>query len=202
VSAASISPSPHIRYKSDIYKAPQVLTLIFNSLRSKDNTMPIHLSTTINAPAKEVFAIIADLPTYHNWLPESAAFKGTTQVSHNPVKLGTTYHEPGPAGTRKGEVVEFEPPVGKTGKITFKQPMSMKPYVLGMVMDMKVTMTVTEERTEGEYGTVKTLLERDINVGYPWALWAFKPLVDAEFKKESLRTLEALKAYAEGLGQE
>ena len=27
--------------------------------------MPIHTSITINAPAKEVFAIIIDLPTYH-----------------------------------------------------------------------------------------------------------------------------------------
>ena len=78
----------------------------------------------------------------------------------------------------------------------------MKPYVLGMVLDIKLAMKVTEERTEGENGAVKTLLERDIFLTYPWGLWAFKPLVDAEFKKESLRTLEALKAYAEGLGQE
>jgi hypothetical protein len=28
--------------------------------------MPIHNSISINAPAKEVFAIIIDLPTYHN----------------------------------------------------------------------------------------------------------------------------------------
>jgi uncharacterized protein YndB with AHSA1/START domain len=164
--------------------------------------MTIHLSITINAPASEVFTIVADLPTYHNWLPESSAFKGTTQVSHNPVKLGTTYHEPGPAGTRKGEVIEFEPPgTGKTGKITFKQPMSMKPYVLGMVLDVKVEMTVTEERTEDQAG-VKTVLKRDVSLSYPWALWALKPFIDAEFKKESLRTLESLKAYAEGLGQE
>lgn len=162
--------------------------------------MTIHLSITINAPAKEVFTIVADLPTYHNWLPESSAFKGTTQVSHNPVKLGTTYHEPGPAGTRKGEVVAFEPPgAGKTGKITFKQPMSMKPYILGMVLDVQVEMRVTEE---GEGAATKTVLERDINLSYPWALWALKPVVDIEFKKESRRTLEALKAYAEGLGKE
>ena len=162
--------------------------------------MTIHQSITVNAPAKEVFTIIADLPTYHNWLPESTAFKGTTQVSHNPVKLGTTYHEPGPAGTRKGEVVEFEPPAaGKAGKITFKQPMSMKPYVLGMVLDVKVEMTVTEEI---EDGAVKTKLNRDVHLSYPWALWALKPLVDNEFKKESWRTLESLKAYAEGLGKE
>lgn len=163
--------------------------------------MTIHSSITINAPAKEVFGILIDLPTYHNWLPETNAFKGTTQVSHNPIKLGTTYHEPGPAGTRKGEVVEFEAPAaGKPGKVTFKQPMSMKPYVLGMVLDVKVTMKVTEE---GNPATgLKTVLDRDVDLSYPWALWAFKPLVDGDFKKESMRTMEALKAYAEGLGQE
>ena len=163
--------------------------------------MTIHVSVSINAPAKEVFAVVIDLPTYHNWLLESSAFKGTTQVSHNPVKLGTTYHEPGPAGTRKGEVVELEPPgTGKSGKITFKQPMSMKPYVLGLTLDVKVEMTVTEEAGEG--GTVKTKLDRYVSLAYPWALWPFKIVVDNEFKKESLRTIEALKAYVEGLGQE
>jgi len=164
--------------------------------------MTIHLSITINAPAKEVFGILIDLPTYHNWLPESTAFKGTTQVSHNPIKLGTTYHEPGPAGTRKGEVVELEAPAsGKPGIVTFRQPMSMKPYVLGLLLDVKVSMKVTEEAGAQGAGS-RTVLERDVDLSYPWALWAFKPLVDAEFKKESLRTLESLKAYAEGLGQE
>lgn len=162
--------------------------------------MPIHQTIIIHAPATEVFTIVADLPTYHNWLPESPAFKGTTQVSHNPVKLGTTYHEPGPAGTRKGEVIEFEPPgADRVGRITFKQPMLMKPYVLGMVLDVKLEVKMTELR---EDGAVKTRLERDVYLTFPWALWALKPLVDMEFKKESLRTMEALKDYAEGLGQE
>jgi hypothetical protein len=165
--------------------------------------MTIHNSITVKAPAKEVFDIVADLPTYHNWLPETDAFKGTTQVSHNPIKLGTTYHEPGPAGTRKGEVVVYEPPgAGKISKIAFKQPMLMKPYVLGMSADVKVEMTVVEERVEGEAGGVQTRLDRDITLGYPWAIIMFKPMIDAEFRKESVRYLEALKAYAEGLGQE
>jgi uncharacterized protein YndB with AHSA1/START domain len=158
--------------------------------------MTIHTTVHIKAPAKEVFSIVIDLPTYHNWLPETSAFKGTTQVSHNPIKLGTTYHEPGPAGTRKGEVIQLEyPNVGKQGTVVFKQPMSAKPYVLELTLDVKVEMRVTE--AEGG-----TKLERIVNVSYPWALWAFKPLVDAEFKRESTRTIEALKAYAEGLGQE
>jgi uncharacterized protein YndB with AHSA1/START domain len=162
--------------------------------------MTIHSSITINAPAEDVFAIISDLSTYNNWLPESKEFKGTVCVSHNPVKLGTTYHEPGPAGTHKGEVVEFEPPgPGKAGKITFKQPRSMKPYILGCTLGVRVEMKVTEEK---DGGTVKTKVERDTHLTYPWALWATKPVVDAEFKKESRETLEALKAYVEGLGQE
>ena len=77
--------------------------------------------------------------------------------------------------------------------------MSMKPYVLGMVVDVKVQMKVREEAGEGG---VKTVLDRDVSLSYPWALWAFKPLVDGSFRKESLRTLEALKAYAEGLGKD
>jgi hypothetical protein len=78
--------------------------------------------------------------------------------------------------------------------------MSMKPYVLGMVVDVKVEMRVREEAGEG--GGVKTVLDRYVSLSYPWALLPFKPMVDGSFKKESLRTLEALKAYVEGLGKE
>ena len=97
--------------------------------------------------------------------------------------------------------MEFEEPgAGKTGKVTFKQPTLTKPYVLGLTVGVKVEMRVTEEAGEG--GRVQTKVDRDVSLSYPWTLIAFQPLVDGSFKKESLRTLESLKAYAEGLGQE
>jgi uncharacterized protein YndB with AHSA1/START domain len=150
--------------------------------------MTIHLEITIAAPRAKIFAVLTDLPAYLTWLPQSSAFKGTTEVSSTPVQLGTTYLEPGPAGLRKGEIVEFEEPE----KVTFHQPMSMKPYFLGIVLDVRVEMSLSE----GEGGV--TLLKRDVRLGYPWVLWPFKVLVDKEFRRESWRTMELLKKHVEG----
>jgi uncharacterized protein YndB with AHSA1/START domain len=151
--------------------------------------MPIHLEITIAAPRSKVFAVLTDLPAFSEWLPQSSAFKGTTSVSESPVKLGTTYLEPGPVGLRKGEVVEFEEP----SKVTFHQPMSMKPYFLGIVLDVRVEMVLKE----GEGGG--TILERNVKLGYPAVFRPFKGLVDEEFRKESWRTMELLKKHAESL---
>jgi uncharacterized protein YndB with AHSA1/START domain len=155
--------------------------------------MPIHLSIDIKSPITTVFTTLTDLPSYPTWLPHSSSFKGTTQVSETPVKLGTTYLEPGPAGLRKGEIVEFEEPV----KVMFHQPMSLKPYWLGLVIDIRVEMKLHEE---GEGEGVKTVLERDVFLKYPVLLWPFKALLDREFRGESWRTMECLKRFLEGEG--
>jgi uncharacterized protein YndB with AHSA1/START domain len=150
--------------------------------------IPIHLQITITSPPPLVFSTLTSLTTYSTWLPPSSSFKGTTQVSETPVKLGTTYLEPGPAGIRKGEIVEFEEP----SKVTFHQPMSLKPYWAGLVIDVRVEMKLKE--IEGGGGT---LLERDVFLIYPWVLWPFKVFIDREFRTESWRTMEALKRYLE-----
>jgi uncharacterized protein YndB with AHSA1/START domain len=152
--------------------------------------MPIHLTIDIKSPITTVFTTLTDLPRYQTWLPHSSSFKGTTQVSETPVKLGTTYLEPGPAGLRKGEIIEFDEPV----KVTFHQPTSLKPYWMGLVIDIRVEMRLREEG-EGE-----TRLERDVFLIYPWVLWPFKALLDREFRGESWRTMECLKRFLEGEG--
>ena len=149
--------------------------------------MTIHLTIPIHAPRTRVFNAITDLPSYSNWLPQSSAFKGTTEISESPARLGTTYIEQGPAGVRKGEIIEFEAPT----KVTFHQPMTLKPAALGLILDVRVEMTLTEDM-EGI-----TVLQRDITLGYPWPLWPFKAVIANEFRRESWRTLELLKGYVE-----
>ena len=53
--------------------------------------------------------MITDLRGQDRWLAQSTAFRGTVDVSDNPVRLGSTYREPTPQGVRHGEVIEFEP---------------------------------------------------------------------------------------------
>ena len=50
----------------------------------------MNFTIDIARPAEHVFALIADLPNYHRWLPPSGLYGTTTQVSDTPVTLGTT----------------------------------------------------------------------------------------------------------------
>ena len=63
----------------------------------------------IASPVERVFALIADLAKYHQWLPSSGLYGATTQVSDTPVMLGTTYVD-GKQATLHGRVTEFRPP--------------------------------------------------------------------------------------------
>jgi hypothetical protein len=76
----------------------------------------------IQCSAESIFDLIIDFRGQDRWLTKSSSFHGTTEISSDPVGLGTTYREPGPFGVRNGTVTELERPT----KITFHQPMTMK----------------------------------------------------------------------------
>lgn len=140
----------------------------------------------IRCSAETIFDLITDFSGQHRWLTQSSSFRGTNDISSNPVKLGTTYREPGPFGVRNGTVTEFERPT----KVTFHQPMTLK---LGLG-----TIDVTVRYTLASNGD-STQVKRVVSVGVPWSLRLFQPLVAREFRVESGRTLLALKAYGDQL---
>jgi hypothetical protein len=150
----------------------------------------IRQQAEIRAPAVEVFAVIIDLRGYNHWLPESSAYKGTTEVSTDPVRLGTTYTEPGPSGVRYGQVTEFEEPT----KVTFHHPLTIKPHFLGITIDVTVSITIREE---GGVSHVDRVVDLDI----PRSLWLIQSVVVKAFRKESGRTLATLKSYVETRGE-
>jgi hypothetical protein len=84
----------------------------------------IPLEADVRCSAEGIFDVITDSQGQDRWLARSAAFKGTVDVSNNPVGLGSTYREPTPQGVRCGEVIEFDRPT----RITFHQPMSLRPF--------------------------------------------------------------------------
>ena len=99
----------------------------------KGECMPdLHFTTLIEGSAESVFALIADLAHYDRWLPGSKAFGAITQIAPLPVGLGTTYIDAGPAGTRHGEVTEYDPPA----RISFHQPMQVKQRLLTGTIDI------------------------------------------------------------------
>jgi hypothetical protein len=93
----------------------------------------------ILCPVEKLFDLIIDFRGQDRWLPGSSAFHGTTEISSNPVSLGTTYREPGPFGVRHGVVTEFERPLN----LTFHQPMTLK--ARAGVVDAVVRYTLTPQ---------------------------------------------------------
>jgi uncharacterized protein YndB with AHSA1/START domain len=143
----------------------------------------IPLEAEVECSAEPVFEVIADLRGQDRWLAQSTAFRGTVDVSDNPVRLGSTYREPTPQGVRHGEVIEFEPPV----RITFHQPMSLRPF--GRI-------DIVQRYTLEPQGDT-TLVRRVAVVGIPAYLRPLARIILSTTTRESGRTLSALKAYCE-----
>jgi uncharacterized protein YndB with AHSA1/START domain len=140
----------------------------------------------IRCPAETIFDVIIDFRGQDRWLTRSSAFHGTTEISSDPVTLGTTYREPGPFGVRHGEVTEFERPV----KIAFHQPMTMRLHAGTVDVTLRYRLMP---------GAESTRVTRVVTLGIPWSLRLAQPVLVWAFWTESRRTLAALKAYADTL---
>ena len=145
----------------------------------------IEQEVEIQAPAERIFAAIVDLRGYARWLAASSVFEGITDISSDPIALGTTWSEPGPNGVRRGTVTEFEAPM----RVTFHQPMTMSPRLLGII-DITVSVTLNPR-------PASVHVRRVVTIGIPWPLKLVQPLVVRQFRTESGRTLVALKRFAE-----
>jgi hypothetical protein len=161
---------------------------------------------TIHSPPSLVFSTLLDLPNYNTWLPLSSSFKGTTKISDNPIRAGTTYVEIEPSGVRHGEILELN---SEERKVVFHQPMTLKPAVLGIVVDVTVCMVVRgvereakdgeRQDGEGKAGGVGqwSRVEREVRLGLPLILRPVSGIVSKLFHRESWRTLEMLKKHME-----
>jgi uncharacterized protein YndB with AHSA1/START domain len=145
----------------------------------------LSLEIDIHSSAETVFDAIVDLRGYGRWLSTSSAYPGTTEISADPIAAGTTYVEQGPSGVRHGAVTELRAPE----RVTFHQPMTMKPALLGVV-DIHVTYTLTPT-PDGVH------VDRLVDVTIGWPLKLVRPLVLRQFRQESERTMRALKDFAE-----
>ncbi|HEV8555965.1 MAG TPA: SRPBCC domain-containing protein [Actinophytocola sp.] len=145
----------------------------------------LSFETEIHSSADTVFQLITDLRGYDRWLTSSAAYAGTTEISADPITAGTTYTESSPSGTRHGTVTELDPP----NRVTFHQPMTMKPRSLGTI-DIHVTYTLTPTPAGVHVARLVTLT-------LPWPLKPLQPFVLRQFRQESQRTIQALKSFTE-----
>jgi uncharacterized protein YndB with AHSA1/START domain len=145
----------------------------------------LSFETEIHSSADTVFQLITDLRGYDRWLTSSAAYAGTTEVSTDPIAAGTTYVESSTSGVRHGTVTELDAP----SRVTFHQPMTMKPRLLGII-DIHVTYTLTPTAGGVHVG-------RLVKLTLPLPLKLLQPLVLRPFRQESQRTIQALKSFSE-----
>lgn len=144
----------------------------------------LKLEADIRSPAEKIFDLITDFGGQDRWLAPSSSFRGTTVLSAGPVAVGTRYRESEPFGVRNGTVTEFERPV----KVTFHQPMTIRLHAGTVEVTVRYTLTPTAGSTH---------VTRLVTLGIPWSLKLVQPVLAGAFRKESRRTLLALKAYAD-----
>jgi hypothetical protein len=136
-----------------------------------------------------LFELLSDMPNYRRWLPPSDAFEGTTDVVPYPVQLGSTYHDgkaAEPGKSWRGTVTGFQPP----GSIDFHHVI----HVAQLRATVDVHIHYSFER-EGQGTLVNRWLVLDITM--PGILRPLRGLITGSFEKENIRTMDAVKKFAE-----
>jgi hypothetical protein len=139
----------------------------------------------IAADADEVFSLLVELRDYGRWLPNSSAYHGTLEISDGPIRVGTTYIEPGPLGTRIGRVTKLIRPTA----LDFEQPMTMRPSFLGLI-GIRLFHTISAQANLAH-------LVRRLELSPRGPVKLARPLVVRAFTAENERMMQALKTFAE-----
>jgi len=145
--------------------------------------------STVTAPAGLLFGLLSDLPHYDRWLPPSGQFARTTNVEPYPVQLGSRYHDGKPGQPGKdwwGTVTGFQRP----GSIDFHHTIEVRQ--LRTTVDVHIHYSFEQDQT----GTVvnRWLI---LDFSMPAAFRPLRSVITTQFDKENLRTMAAVKQYAE-----
>jgi hypothetical protein len=146
-------------------------------------------TSMVAAPRGLLFELLSDLPHYDRWLPPSGQFAGTTDVGPYPVRLGSRYHDGKPGEPGKdwwGTVTGFQRP----GSIDFHHTIRVRQLLA--TLDVRIHYSFEREGTG-------TLVNRWLILDFsmPIALRPLRPVITAQFDQENLRTIAAVKRYAE-----
>jgi hypothetical protein len=145
--------------------------------------------SAVAAPPAVLFELLSDLPNYGRWLPASAQYTETTDVEPYPVQLGSRYHDGKPGEPGKdwwGAVTGFQPP----GSLDFHHTIHVKQ------LKARVEVNIHYSFVPDNGGTnVTRWLVLDIAI--PIVLRPLSTLIIRAFDKENIRTMEAVKKYAE-----
>lgn len=142
----------------------------------------------IRGNQEQIFELVADMPNYGRWLPNSSAFGGTVNVTPYPVRLGTTYLDAG-AIEKPGSVTEYAPP----HYISFRHTVQIRQRFLRTDVDACIRYSFESKPPD-------VLVERSLSLVFDLnGIWRLSPpFIVYGFRKENLRTMAALKRFVEG----
>ncbi|HEX4467592.1 MAG TPA: SRPBCC family protein [Solirubrobacteraceae bacterium] len=146
-------------------------------------------SSSVAAPPELLFELLADMPNYGRWLPASEQFGRTTDVAPYPVQLGSKYHDGKPNERGKdwwGTVIGFQPP----GSLDFHHSIEVRQ--LGANVDVHIHYSF--ERNDAGTQVTRWLI---LDIDMPVVFRALRPAIVSKFDKENVRTMAAVKDYAE-----
>jgi hypothetical protein len=146
-------------------------------------------ASKVAASRELLFGLLSDLPHYDRWLPPSGDFGGTTDVEPYPVQFGSRYHDGKPGEPGKdwwGSVTGFQAP----GSIDFHHTIRVRQ--LRTTVDVRIHYSFEEE---DQWTVVNRWLILDFSM--PVVFRPLRPAITTRFDKENLRTMTAVKQYAE-----
>jgi uncharacterized protein YndB with AHSA1/START domain len=150
-------------------------------------------SATIAAPPSLLFQLLSDLPHYAEWLPRSDQYAATTEVKPYPVQFGSRYHDGKPEEPGKewwGTVIGYQPP----GSLDFHHTISVKQLRSQVDVYIHYSFEPVASGTQLNRWLV-------LDVAMPSPLRPLRRAIISRFDAENVRTLAAVKVFAEDSGR-
>jgi hypothetical protein len=129
------------------------------------------------------------MPNYGRWLTGSTALAQTTDVEPYPVQLGSRYHDGKPEEPGKdwwGTVTGYQPP----GSLDFQHTIHVNQ--LNATVDVHIHYSF-----EPEDGGTRVTRWLVLDIMIPILFPPLRGLIIRSFDKENIRTMAAVKNYAE-----
>jgi hypothetical protein len=148
----------------------------------------LYTSKVAAAPAV-LFELLSDMPNYGRWLPGSGQFGETTDVEPYPVRLGSRYHDGKPGQTGKdwwGTVTGFQPP----GALDFHHTIDVSQLKATVDVHIHYSFEPHDSGTQVNRWLV-------LDIAMPILLRPLRQLILRSFDRENVRTIAAVKKYAE-----
>jgi hypothetical protein len=146
-------------------------------------------SSSVAAAPAILFELLSDMPNYGRWLPASGQFAQTTDVEPYPVQLGSRYHDGKPDEPGKdwwGTVTGFQPP----GSLDFHH--TIRVSQLRATVEVHIHYSFEQA---GDGTDVTRWLVLDFTM--PIVFRPLRRLIVKSFDEENVRTMAAVKQYAE-----